>query len=146
MEARLSNILPLQDIACVVAVAVEPGGDEKRDLQAADSDLGLERQPRRIGKQPALVIGISVKRIDAGSDDLFGVEIRPKTAEFGDVAGQQFHCRLVDVSHSEIAVDHHHGGRDVFRDLTLCKIDPGTNRFAIRTTDPSHYGLHSGKR
>jgi len=61
----------------------------------------------------ALMSGIAVEGVDAGTDDRFGIEVRPDLAEMIDVGFEHLLRRLVDVGDDEIAIDHHDRGRDV---------------------------------
>ena len=59
----------------VVALGVVDGRDQEIEGLRADLDQRLVRQVLRIGDDPALVRGVLVEDVDAGADEVVGVDV-----------------------------------------------------------------------
>ena len=113
------DVTPFEHVTDVIVPGVESAVDHERDLQIADGDLGPDGQLRGVGQQLALMRRVLVERVNAGADDLVGLEARPVFAEFGFILLQQFAGRLVYVGDDEIPVDHHDSRGDLVGDARL---------------------------
>ncbi len=103
------DVVPLKDIADIVAVSVCHGADVELEFEVAHRDVRLVGKAGGVGKELPLMLRFLMEHVDAGADNLLRIEIRPDLAECVDIVRQQFLCRFIDEDHPEVAVDHHHG-------------------------------------
>ncbi len=137
----LGHHAPGHHRADVGALPVVDGGDQEVERLGPQLDRGRVRQVARIGDDPALMRRVLVEDVDAGADELVGLE-RQIIFEPGERLGRD----LVEIGDLEVfRIAHHHAHRHALDHLVELR-GLGLGLDLLGDHAPGHHGVCVGAR